>query len=160
MAVVKPVFRNPDKVQVLPFREWMRDNLPTGKQGMVVEDLDLLPTMFGPLVGRAYDADGLFMLVEIKNKGYRMSYGQKRLFGLIDTLLRFADPNAEYYLGCFTVWWDYTTNKPVAINFESCTEQEFSLWMQAKERRAPHDFTKDSQVGKFVIRLHNSLMGM
>ncbi len=35
-----PKFRNPDKLQVLPYREWMRLNLPTGKQGMVVEDLD------------------------------------------------------------------------------------------------------------------------
>lgn len=157
MQVVRPVFRNPDKVQVLPFREWMRQNLPTGKQGMVVEDLDLLPTIFGPLAGRSYSDDGMFMLVELKTPGYSMSYGQKRLFGLIDTLLRFSDPHEKYYLGCFTVWWDHENNKPIAINFEPCTEEQFSLWMQGKERWLAHDFSKDRDVGKFVTRLHNSL---
>ena len=30
----RPTFRNPDKFQVLPFREWMRNNIP----GVVIPD--------------------------------------------------------------------------------------------------------------------------
>lgn len=138
----------------------MRDNLPNGKQGMVVEDLDVVPLLFGGLVGRGYNDHGKFMLVEIKSVGYGMTYPQKRLFGMMDTLLRFADPHGKHYIGCFLVWWDNEANRPVAINMQPCTEDEFSLWMQGKEIWHSYNFSKDHQVGKVMTDLHNSLLGL
>jgi len=38
----KPKFRHPDKFQVLPWREYIRQNLPSGAEGFVAEDLDLI----------------------------------------------------------------------------------------------------------------------
>ena len=38
----KPKFRHPDKFQVLPWREYIRQNLPPGAEGFVAEDLDLI----------------------------------------------------------------------------------------------------------------------
>lgn len=154
------MFRNPDKLQVLPFREWMRSNLPNGQQGMVVEDLDVVPLLFGGLVGRGYNDHGKFMLVEIKSCGFGMTYPQKRLFGMMDTLLRFADPKAQHYMGCFLVWWNNEANMPVAINLQPCTEVEFALWMQGKEIWGAYNFMSDHQVGKVMTDLNNSLMGL
>ncbi len=156
----KPKFRNPDKLQVLPYREWMRLNLPTGKQGMVVEDLDAVPLLFGGLVGRGYNDHGKFMLVEIKSTGFGMTYPQKRLFGMMDTLFRFADPHGRYYMGCFLIWWNNQDNKPAAINLQPCTEEEFASWIQGKEVWQSYDFGSDHQVGKAMKELHNSLMGL
>lgn len=160
METAKPVFRNPDKLQVLPFREWMRLNLPNGKQGMVVEDLDVVPLLFGGLVNRSYNEHGKFMLVEIKSPGFGMTYAQKRLFGMMDTLLRFADPHEKHYMGCFLVWWDHEDNKPIAINLQPCTEIDFALWIQGRTLWQSYDFGVDHQVGRFMRELHNSLMGL
>lgn len=153
----KPVFRNGDKLQVLGYREWIRDNCPNGRQGMVVEDLDLVPLMFGPMIGRVYNDHGQFMLVEIKNAGYGLQYPQKRLFGMMDCLLRFSDPDLKFYLGFYLVWWDHANNKPAAINMQPCTEAEFVEFMQGKGQVPPYDFFKDQKVGQTMQALWQSL---
>ena len=97
-------FRNPELFQVLPFREWMRKNLPSGSQGMVIEDLDLVIRVYGTNFGS--DAVGKFMLIELKFKKSWIGQAQKRTFGQIDRLLRKADPDAKRYMGYFVVQYD------------------------------------------------------
>jgi hypothetical protein len=126
----KPVFRNPDKYQVLEWREWMRDNLPNGKSGMVVEDLDLVPLLFGPLVNRQRDEDGKFMLIEIKTAFGQMGYAQRRLFSMMHKLLRKADPDRKYYIGFYLVRWN--NGKPESVNNARVTEQKFIEFMTGK----------------------------
>ncbi len=138
----------------------MRLNLPNGKQGMVLEDLDLVPLLFGNMLGQKYHEHGKFMLVEMKSWGYSMSYPQKRLFGMMDALLRFADSHGKHYMGCYVVWWDNEENRPAAINMQPCSDAEFIQWIEGKEIWKSYDFQNDRDVGKFMTQLHNSLMGM
>ena len=100
----KPVFRNPDKIQVLEWREWMRKNMPIGRAGFVAEDLDLIVRRYGSLEHGS--SDGKFMLIEIKQCGKTIGYAQKRTFGLIDRLLRLSDPNKEHYIGFYLINWN------------------------------------------------------
>lgn len=93
----KPVFRNPDKFQELSFRKWIRDNLPSGPEGFIAEDLDLVVRVFGARHGT--DAVGKFRLLELKHGNSQPNHAQKRLYGLIDSLLRKADPKGERYVG-------------------------------------------------------------
>jgi len=102
MAV--PVFRNPDKFQVLPYRDWLRKNQPQGSQGYVVEDLDLLVRGYGPRYGT--DAKGRFMECELKFYPRNIGPAQKRTFGLRDEMMRRGDPDGERYLGFYVVQYD------------------------------------------------------
>lgn len=101
-----PVFRLKDELQVLPFREWIRENLPHGRSGVVVEDLDLVIRLYGEHHGT--DATGKFMLIELKFGNATPGYAQERTFGLMDSLLRQADPERRRYLGYFIVNYDNT----------------------------------------------------
>lgn len=103
--MAKPRIRNPDLIQILPWREWIRENMPTGTEGIVVEDLDLIVLRFGPQEGLGYNDNGRFMLVEIKQKGAPLPYAQKRVFGLVHQVLRRGDPARRYYLGFYLVHW-------------------------------------------------------
>lgn len=132
MSDKKPIFRNPDKYQVLEWREWMRDKLPNGQSGMVVEDLDLVPLLFGPLINRPYKDDGKFMLIEIKTMSGQMGYAQGRLFSLIHRLLRDADPSRYYYIGFYIVRWN--DNKPESVNGVMITEHEFIDFLTGKKQ--------------------------
>ena len=100
----KPVFRNPDKVQVLEWREWMRENMPTGREGFVAEDLDLVVRRYGSLEHGS--GDGRFMLIEVKQCNATIGYAQKRTFGLIDRLLRLGDPDSKHYIGFYLINWN------------------------------------------------------
>ena len=84
----------------------MRENLPSGREGLVLEDLDLVVLHYGRLIGRPHSADGRFMLVEIKTKYGKVGYAQQRVYKLIHKLLRYADPNHQYYGGYHVLHWD------------------------------------------------------
>lgn len=101
-----PKLRNPDKVEVFPWREWGRQYLPKPQEGMVLEDIDLVVLRFGPLEGRPYSADGRFLLAEIKQGGGgKLEYAQERVFGLLHRLLRKSDPTKQYYVGFYLIQW-------------------------------------------------------
>lgn len=102
----RPVFRNPDKYQVLPWREWIRTVMPVGTEGFVVQDLDLIIYRFGPLISRELDMYGKFILLDVKYKKLYLEYSQEILFGLIDYLLRKSDPYQNYYVGFYILVWD------------------------------------------------------
>lgn len=135
-----PVFRNPDKFQVLPIREYIRAQCPRPNEGLVVEDLDLVPLIYGPLVGRPKDADGKFMLVEIKHTGYGIGYAQARLFSMMDKLLRIADPMKKHYIGFYVLNWDSNANKPIALNNKPCDDNYFKQWLTGKIEVEPYLF--------------------
>lgn len=100
----KPEFRHPDKFQVLKFREWIRENLPTGKEGFIAEDLDLVIKVFGSNYGLGQA--GKFMLCELKFYPTSIGYAQKQLFGTIDKLLRKADPKHKIYRGYYVIQYN------------------------------------------------------
>lgn len=122
---MKLAFRNPDILQVLPFREWLREKMPSGRDGFVVEDLDLVVRWFGRNYG--YDSRGAFMLMDLKFGSAQLGIAQEKTFGLMDGLLRQADPDFERYLGFFLIQytdedWDRAQFR---INFKGVTHQQF-----------------------------------
>jgi len=97
----KPVFRNPDKLQVLPFRDWIRANLPAGNQGYVAEDLDLMLRVYGHEFNT--DATGRFAECELKFGNATLDYAQIRTFRLRHTIMRKGDPERERYQGFYLI---------------------------------------------------------
>lgn len=113
--IKKPVFRNPDKYQVLPWRDWIRTVFPTGQEGFVVQDLDLIVYRFGSLIHKKSDMYGKFILIEVKYKKHRLEFSQEVVFGLIDHLLRKADPEGNHYAGFYVLTWSEKPDE-IAIN--------------------------------------------
>jgi len=133
-------FRNPDKLQVLPIREYIRENCPGPGAGLVVEDLDLVPLQYGPLIGRHKNADGQFMLVEVKHPGFGIGYAQKRLFMMMDRLLRLGDPEGKFYIGFYVLNWNDGANRPIALNGKPCDAEMFNNWISGKMHIEPYSF--------------------
>lgn len=100
------IFRNPDKLQVLPFRDWLRRNKPNGNTGFIVEDLDLIIRLYG----EHYHTDdtGKFMLVELKFFPKWIDRAQEMTFGLIDCILRLTNLFGKRYFGFFVI--QYSNN--------------------------------------------------
>lgn len=127
MDSTKPVFRHPDLYQVLPWREWIRENIPNGSSGYVAEDLDLIIRRYG----KAADGnpDGRFMFIEIKYPGAVMGHAQRMTFGLIHRLLRKADPEHEWYVGFYLVHWN---DGYVDVNGIQKTLEQFKDFLMGK----------------------------
>lgn len=128
----RPVFRNPDKFQVLPLREYMRLTLPSGPSGCVVEDLDILVRHYG--INYGLDATGRFMLIEQKFPGSFIGSAQIRTFGLIHDTLRKGDPNRERYVGYYVlnIAFDDFGNPmfPVTVNRSHVLDEDkFGQWL-------------------------------
>lgn len=131
----QPVFRNPDLYQVLPLREYLRGALPSGGDGCVIEDLDLLVRHYGPRY--QLDSFGRFMLVEQKHPGSDIGTAQKRTFGLLHQLLRMADPDRKRYLGYYLLWVHFGPNNtpifPITINRQHVlSEPDFLKWLNGE----------------------------
>ena len=93
---MKPEFERPDLLQRLPWRDWIRDEMPAGPEGWVAEDLDLIVRRY-----TSSDPVGRFMLVELKYGEAGLGKAQFMTFGLMDGLLRTADPQGKRYLGYY-----------------------------------------------------------
>ena len=103
-------FRHPDVLQQLPFRDWIRQNLPGPKAGYVVEDLDLVIRVYGD--NFSSDSTGKFMLIELKKHPANIGHAQWMTFGLIDRLLK-SSPEGYRYKGYYVIQytvehWDYS----------------------------------------------------
>ena len=123
--MVQPVFRNPSKIQVLPFRDWLRANKPAGQQGYIVEDLDLVLRVYG--TNFHTDATGKFIFIELKFRNAWIGTSKIKTFGLLDSLCRAADPDHLRYLGYYIVQydnedWDIANFR---INKVNITREEF-----------------------------------
>jgi hypothetical protein len=101
---MKHRFRHPEKFQQLQFRDWIRENMPHASEGYVVEDIDLVLRAYG--ANYYTDAEGIFMLIELKFGNAWVGTAQQRTFGMIHKLLRKADPEARRYLGYFVIQYD------------------------------------------------------
>jgi hypothetical protein len=127
---MKPVFRHPDRLQLLSYREFLREHLPTGAEGCVVEDLDLVIRLHGPRYGT--DATGKLMLVELKFGNACLDWAQQWTFRLMHQLLRDKDPSRERYLGYFVVNYD-NLDWSVAnfrVNGKPLTVEQFLAFLQ------------------------------
>lgn len=134
----KPVFRHPNKFQVLPWREYIRENIPSGIQGFVYEDLDLVARRFSK-----EDPIGKFMFIEIKYKDTMLGVAQTRTFGLIDRLLRSADPERKRYVGYYLMQYpDPDPNKcdHIRVNEQQLTMEEFKKWLRFELDIQPYKF--------------------
>lgn len=115
-------------------REWIRQSMPSGPDGFVAEDLDLVVRTYGPMFHT--DAKGVFMLVELKIGGAPLGASKVRTFGLLHEILRQGDPYRERYRGFFVVrtsserWSDSTT---FDVNGIALTADEFKRWLSGEE---------------------------
>ena len=126
----KPVFKHPDIVPVLRFRELLRQKGLTPKEGLVVEDIDIIALRFGSIIGRPYDADGEFILGEVKHGLVKPDYAQKRTFGLIDRILRLGDPEKKYYKGFFLI--QELDDSTWVVNGKTLSEDQFVQFIEGK----------------------------
>lgn len=125
-----PKFRHPEKLQRLPIRDWFRTHYPSGPQGYIVEDLDLVLRIYGERFTE--DERGVFMLVELKYGNAYLNKSKRMTFGLIDGLLRLADPQQRRYLGYFVIQytdedWDKADFR---VNRQTLTRDEFLRFLQ------------------------------
>ena len=104
------MFRHPGLLQVLPWREWIRQEMPSGPEGLVAEDLDLVVRRF-----THHDPVGRFMLVELKHGEVGLGKAQVMTFGLVDGLLRIADPEGWRYLGYYLLHYP-------GLDWEECAD--------------------------------------
>ena len=137
-------FRNPDLFQVLPWREWIRREMPPGSRGWVAEDLDLVVRRF-----RRDDPLGMFMFVEIKYATVSLDKAQQWTFGLIDGLLRRADPRGTRYVGYYLL--QYPDKDPekcgsVLVNGRRLWISDFKRWLAFERHIEPMRFESLSEV--------------
>ena len=138
-------FRNPDLFQVLPLRDYLRSpGWPDGKDGFVVEDLDVVVRHFGNTFHT--DAKGRLLLIEQKHPGHWIRTAQEKTFGLMDTLLRKADPERVRYLGYYILQVAFDADNapvfPVRMNKQAMDATEFRKWITG-ETVIPSYFEKE-----------------
>ena len=124
----KPLFGEHELFPRNPFRDWIREYIPAPKDGYVAEDLDLIFLRFGEIIERDKNADGQFILCEWKFRAKELPYSQKRVFGLIDRLLRLADPTGEFYQGFYYIRWDGDSDT-LCLNGLNITQQQFQMFL-------------------------------
>lgn len=111
-------------MQELPLRAFIRRHCPAS---LVVQDLDLVLRVFAednPL--------GRFRLVEHKTAGAGLTNGQLMTFGVIDALLRLADPDAWYYEGFYVLATrraDIETLTEFSVNDVRLDRAQFIAWV-------------------------------
>ena len=117
-------------LQILPERQWIRDNIPD-REGFVVEDLDMIVKIYNPEKPR--DA-GKFRLIEKKNHGERFNYAQVLLFKTMDHLLTRGDPDRKCYQGFYLIIWNYRDYDHVKVNNKVLSKignelSEYARWL-------------------------------
>jgi len=116
---------------ISPLRQYLRQTLPSGSEGMVIEDIDLAIRRWG----RNYDLDdhGDLMLIEQKEMNGQMSPGQQRMYHWINQYLRKAA--TPRWRGCHKIQIVYTqkTQKCKSCGQPDETEQAaFERFSSAK----------------------------
>jgi len=131
-------FRNPDIVQVLDYREFIRDHCPNASQGFVALDLDLLIRHYGHEYGT--DAEGKFRLIEIKRNNARPTMAQQRTFRLIDEMLRSTSgDHAHRYEGFFVINTedDWDDVEAFTVNGQTLSREQFIAWLNGEPSVEP-----------------------
>jgi hypothetical protein len=151
------LFRNPQGAKVYPIRDFLGENMPSGRDGFVIEELDwnmVVPEDAQLLIVRKYgeryalDGTGEFLLAEFKHRPDLMTHldeAQKRTFGLIDEQCRLGDEmrcqlrTPRRYSGFYIVAYDeqspglatkWRVRRIGSERTEVMTWDEFSRWLQ------------------------------
>lgn len=128
-------FRNPDLYQQLPERDWIRSVMPEGRAGFVAEDLDLVTRTYGPNYNS--DAVGRLMMIELKHAGASLGSSKENTFGMMDALMRSADPRALRYRGFFVIRTadpDWSTVETFQVNSERLNPGQFVEWLSDRRQ--------------------------
>lgn len=97
----------------LPWRAFIRQNLPRGPEGFVFEDIDGVAVRFDP---KAH-VNQAFMLIEFKWWGVKLDRSQVEVLRMLDGIMRRGDPQRALYKGTYTVEW-HRTDEFVRINYQ------------------------------------------
>lgn len=102
-----PVIRNETLAPIIPHRELIRGRrdgypMPSGPEGYVVEDLDLIIRHHSR---NGYDAEGTLALYEHKHQTAPLGASKERTFGLLHRLILSTDADyiAQRYRGFYVV---------------------------------------------------------
>ena len=127
----KPYLRNPDIVQELPWRKWLRNGFESMPfplvRGLNVQDVDLAVVRYGELADRHLYDDGILRLFEIKQLNGQMTQGQMRLFSMMDRMLRKGDPEGVNYGGFYFLHWEPPSR--CKLNGQRMTMDELAQFM-------------------------------
>lgn len=125
--------------RVFELRELLRgrkhEPMPSGRDGFVVEDLDLVLRWFGP----RYDLDewGRFRYVEVKRQGYDLDASQSRTFGLSHSLLC---ERPDRYDGFYLVTHsddEHAETTTYTVNGHQLTCNQFLTWVLRPKSTIP-----------------------
>lgn len=97
----KHFFENDHREALLPWREWIRQNMPRGPEGFCFEDIDGVAIRFDPKT----HINQKFMLIEFKWWNVPLDRSQVEALRLLDGLLRAGDPDGSLYQGVYIVEW-------------------------------------------------------
>ena len=128
---MQSIFRSKD-LKNLPERQWNRDNMPEGKEGFIVEDIDMVIVNYDTEIK---GDSGTILLIEKKNPLEPFNYAQKNLFSIINALLRKSDPDRKKYRGFYLVrWYDnyVTVNEKVRLSRIGGKHSEYGKWLSGE----------------------------
>lgn len=112
----------------LPQRDFIRDNCHNGRQGLTVEDLDLIVRTYG--FNKHTDSIGRIRLLELKYLGATLGVSKIKTFGMIDLALRTSPFTSDRYDGFWLA--RAQTNTPDVFWKTPTSSVELQLW-QARE---------------------------
>lgn len=131
---MKPKLRRPDIVKPDPHRDYIREHCPSGPEGFIAEDLDLIVRRHGPKMGT--DDTGQFALIEVKHESFTgIGESKRRTFRLIDKLLHASDPDGERYLGFYLLKHSHDGDEAwqpddtVTFGGAAMTVAEYTAWL-------------------------------
>jgi hypothetical protein len=109
-----------------PRREYLREHMPNGRDGLVIQDVDLVLRRHGPKF--MSDDIGTVRLVELKEAIGSFGAAQRRTFGLLDDICK----GHQRYDGFYVIWsatrhWE--TEPAIFVNGHGLTHQEFREWL-------------------------------
>lgn len=111
--LTRPTIRHRHLLDAIgPVRDLMRNEFPTGGQGMVIEDLDMIMRVYGHEFGT--DQKGRFAMLEFKLGMREMDDAQRNSFSLIDESVR-TGCNADRYEGFWLI--NFTTDDRGDVRF-------------------------------------------
>lgn len=124
---------------VFELRELLRGHkhrtMPEGRDGFVVEDLDLILRWYGPRFNQ--DSIGRFRLVELKRLGAGiLEEAQRRTFDLLDSVIT----NSDRYDGFYVVEFDddrHREDTRYYIGAHVLSSDEFLDWCLTPESPFP-----------------------
>lgn len=127
------VFRNDQLLQTLPYREYMRRRFPNGREGFVVEDLDLLVRVYG----RRYQTDetGRVMFTELKFGNAWIGTAQANTWKPIHLNMRRGDPSRTFYRGFYVVQYDKDDWEEASfrINRQPVSRDDFHRFLEFQD---------------------------